>query len=928
MSFVRQNLFFLFLLFLAAIIYWQKSALESPAEALAQKHNIDHLKIELSLKDQYKFEQRHLDLQNINNTNQSKVLDNYVVARLFKDDKTYPIEMRNRGTFHFHRDFKRKSWRVKSPFSATFLDGALRVNLSRSRLPHFEDHLAYSLAHELGRPAPHSELALLTLNKEWHGAYHLSDQMDANFLAKNNLPYGPIFGELKTGRTDGRKITEFSAALHPKGFTIKSPWSKGFTKFENTAWQYLSLRDEEKLGTTEPLNGLLLFLASDAQTLKEGFAKHFDLPAYLDWLSLQNLGGSIHTDLHNIRLYYNPASNKWQLFSWDLLPFQDYWSNRFMPLQWTPYGVPWMLTLNSIPEFGEARNRHIWKILTTKFTKEKLYQDVDALYNTLKDIYEQDPERSKLNILETDNAPKNDIIFSMEEFAEHHKELKHWIDHRYQYIAKTLHLKAMTGLATNSPNQISEFVVLKDDDAGAYLKSFSLPKDNFKRAPQLEIYFDQNFNSKIDAQDQKISVKAHTTENAHIYEVSEKFLLLSQKKIFEHPEALKKVNPPNQQIIAVTGNYHQALPIPTAYRFLVRSSHELASKLSIQLQNSILEQNLSVKFLPVAKLQLDNLAHGKNFEPDLQNHFATASPSKTNKTTEWKDRVSLNKTFFLPTGETLKIHPGTRVELAPKTSIMVFGKIQALGTKDAPIVFTSQSPDQNWGVLALNNSRGENLFDHVTIERASEARIRHIPFSGALSAYNSNIKIKNCIIRHNLGDDGINVKFGKAHISDCKFTHNTDAIDLDFTEGQIHNNEFIDNRNDSLDLGDAVATATLNRFIGSGDKAISAGGDSKIFLNKNTILKNKIGIAIKDAAQVHINGDTIQGNTLGLILFSKNRDYKLLPPFASMRAGDISGNELNVWREKRTIFVQKGGSVADNTKDKDQVSFDWSTLYL
>jgi len=93
---------------------------------------------------------------------------------------------------------------------------------------------------------------------------------------------------------------------------------------------------------------------------------------------------------------------------------------------------------------------------------------------------------------------------------------------------------------------------------------------------------------------------------------------------------------------------------------------------------------------------------------------------------------SLSDRLFVPAGKTLKIEPCTRIEGAPKGDkpsgslfVMQGAKIDAVGTPDAPILFTSEDhvfSDTPWGgvVLLGNAPIGPKIADEVTPVRIYE----------------------------------------------------------------------------------------------------------------------------------------------------------------------------------------------------------------
>jgi hypothetical protein len=133
---------------------------------------------------------------------------------------------------------------------------------------------------------------------------------------------------------------------------------------------------------------------------------------------------------------------------------------------------------------------------------------------------------------------------------------------------------------------------------------------------------------------------------------------------------------------------------------------------------------------------------------------------KGNITTELlsADKVwSLKGRYFVPAGKTLKIEPCTRIEGAPKGDqadsvsgslfVMQGAKIDAVGTADAPILFTSEDhkfSDHPWGgVVLLGNApigpkvadeaKPVRIYEGMTDERASYGGDKPEDSSGSLA---------------------------------------------------------------------------------------------------------------------------------------------------------------------------------------------------
>lgn len=917
----RQFLLPVFLLFLLVLVIVVGINVPNPAR-LADQVGMKHIGLELSNKDIYKINRRiHATDQSLKDDR----LDKYVVGRLQINGKDFPVEVRNRGSFGYHKNFERKSWRFKSPFNQMIFPGIARFNISRSRYPHFEDHLAYTVARQIHQPAPASSPLLFSFNGDWHGVYHFTEQTDDFFLRRQKLPYGPIYGDYK--RND-RDVTTAETVRGRSGKSkVISPWTNGFSDIRNTFWHYLSMREREKTGKAEPLNDLLKYLyLDDAQFESQTFDK-LDLESCLRWHALQIMLGSAHSDIHNLRLFYNPEKNGFQLFTWDPLPFQDYVAHRNMPGWWVPMGNKLLLRLNEIPEYDEVRNRYTWKLLNREFTEHDLLKLIDGLYPRLRQIYKQDS--SKAYLVPMARKRSSNRRFSLEEFDQYHRTLKEWIRDRYRYLGNYLNSQKGQGLYRSLGDGLFQIILENKADTGALLEEIALER-GVGDPERYRLYFDANHNNHIDAEEPQLPLKmVKATKQRLRFVLVDPFIMLTEKRLIGQNQAgkgLVEYETEDGITEMLVGNVQQPVPVPTYFSFLLQTGTESKEPpaLKIGIRNSSTQTFRRIDARKFAKVSnADRLSWGKDRRTSLLRWVRAGFPEKKEpEHLNWSGQITVEKTFTVESSQTLHVMPGTVVRFSPGASLMVFGHIEALGTEEKEILFTGK---EKWGVIAINN--GEGRFKNVAIENGGDATIRHIPYSGALSAYNSKIQVQNTVVRRSGGDDGINVKYGEAEISASLFEANVDGIDCDFSTCTITESTFIRNRNDAIDIGSSFTTVKGNMISGSGDKGISIGGYSKVAIEKSQILDNQIGLAVKDGSQVALSTSSILSNTVGAVLFVKNKDYKLSVPQMEFVSGEIRDNDLNLWQQENTVLLSLGGHIAPDKRQRDEIGFDWKKLY-
>jgi len=453
---------------------------------------------------------------------------------------------------------------------------------------------------------------------------------------------------------------------------------------------------------------------------------------------------------------------------------------------------------------------------------------------------------------------------------------------------------------------------------------------SFKSIPTL--YFDSNHNGLRDKEDVKLPIKIQKGD-AGLTELhlQEPLLFLTERI---------KMNQGNFYLNLQSYNYRhyvnpsssdvQPLAVPTLYSFLLEMESGYRPQIAAQFRNSVSGNLVAVKWDKI-DLKKKNPVWGRaDYAARMQRLFPSVfEDERKAQRLVWEGDVELNEMFVVEDGDTLELRPGTTVKLGPDASVMVFGEIKSMGTKEAPILFTRQREDQEkWGVIALNNAKG--TFEHTIIEYGNEARLRHIYYSGALSSYNSDLNFVKSTIRLSQGEDGLNVKHGVAKVLGSVFEENaSDALDYDFvTESSyVKDSVFIKNGNDGVDLGSALIEVSGNRMESNGDKGLSVGGDSLVNLSNNIIRKNLVGMAVKDSSRVEVLATRIEENKIGLGVYVKNRDYKLYNPYVKVSSGVIKGNDLNVWKSGKVDYVVAGGEVEKNQVSASKFDFNWNALF-
>lgn len=290
------------------------------------------------------------------------------------------------------------------------------------------------------------------------------------------------------------------------------------------------------------------------------------------------------------------------------------------------------------------------------------------------------------------------------------------------------------------------------------------------------------------------------------------------------------------------------------------------------------------------------------------NEFLVKNPEfrqiSSNRIAIGPGNIFLSKTTIIPRNLKLIIEPGTNLYFYPKTSLISYSSVTAIGTLDAPIVFAPALKDaEPWGSFGvINTGHNKNYFKHISVNGGSSDTINGVFFTSQFSLHNADSVIENSIFENARSDDGVHVILGSLVLNKNLFRNNSsDSLDLDYVKvGSITNNKFINtktggNNGDGIDLsGTEDVEVSNNEILAHGDKGISVGEKAKAVIINNIIAGCSIGMAVKDDSDVKLDKNIIIKNRdSGLVLYRKKPEF--------IRGGTALVSNTVLWGNKKEI---------------------------
>jgi len=237
-------------------------------------------------------------------------------------------------------------------------------------------------------------------------------------------------------------------------------------------------------------------------------------------------------------------------------------------------------------------------------------------------------------------------------------------------------------------------------------------------------------------------------------------------------------------------------------------------------------------------------------------------------------------------GVTLTIQPDVTLQFEAGRSLVVEGRLIAVGTSSSPITFTRYGTDP-WGAIVFQSSTADNHLTYATVEHARVDG--HNPYWQGVIAYGSKLNVAHSTIRHmglmgltlensealvqdnvihDVGLDGIHAIWGDVVIRDNHIYNAYEGVELESmtTPAAVLDNHIHDIADDCIDLDVSSVTIERNQLHHCGNKGVSIAYTSSVTLVNNLIYTCTEGVAIQDGGSSHIVNNTVTGNQYGIRL--------------------------------------------------------------
>jgi len=233
---------------------------------------------------------------------------------------------------------------------------------------------------------------------------------------------------------------------------------------------------------------------------------------------------------------------------------------------------------------------------------------------------------------------------------------------------------------------------------------------------------------------------------------------------------------------------------------------------------------------------------------------------------------NLNHSLIIPKNYEVVCQEGTRLNITNFAVILSYSPLKFFGSKERPIViYSTDSTGQ--GIVVLNAGEGTAL-RNVIFSGLSNPSHGGWELTGAVTFYESDVKIDSCRFSDSTSEDGLNIIRSNFSIKKSFFDKTfSDALDVDFGKGEIISTSFIDCGNDAIDISGSFVEIRDVFVNGAGDKGLSVGEGSKVTAKTVEIINTVTAVASKDMSDLNVNNIKISDCKIGFSVYQKKTEF-------------------------------------------------------
>ncbi len=782
----------------------------------------------------------------------------YVGGFLEHKNHVYEIDVRYRGTKHWHWNNPQKSWKIRVKPEHLMFEGLPTFNFINTPDPMpFNEQMVLDVARDAGLLTPAYYPFRLQLNRAFLGVYFFEAQADEGLLRRARRMTGSIYSGAGAPTNPDTQVSRlWESTKH---------WKKVGA---------VSAEDEKQVSELEGLINAVN--RSSARGFAEYAETNLDLEKFATFDAIDVAFGNNQHDFHqNHKLYFDPYKNRFEPIATD---FRDMEHER----EFNRTENPLLLRLKQLPDYLSRRNRKVYELITGLCSTKAL----------------TDLTRHWTELLAPDQArdPYWDAYELLPVMGTYYRQLVRPMTEERQALAAQMRLHDHDLRVAYLRGELERL-----DVAAALLVPHAAPaarpaKKTASAANEITSIVDVTVKGPA-----AFELGEATTEFPAGCASSEWQLWadrdLDQKLSVEHDLRLLAVAPPlhsgkaditlypGVSLRPITANQFRgrvrAEVQSRTYRFYVRSSGCAPQRVVLAGRNTatLAPITLSAELrdtLPA--LEATHCDDGAGFaEPGSQSPHPFCYPFEGEETLHLgPGTVELKKTRTYSKYQTLVIEPGTTIHASGKGTIIAYGKVIAEGRPDAKIRFEAR--DGHWGGLALQGpGTAGSRFSQVEFTAGTKPDRASLDFPGMVNLHDSrDIQLSFVSFSNNEeSEDALHVAYVDGLVlNDVTFTGApVDAIDITYSVAKLKRVTVVGAGNDCLELMGSRAEVIDSKFVRCQENALSVGEHSEVTATRTLMARGGRAIWLKNASSLTASELLVHTNNVAVRLESESLWY-------------------------------------------------------
>ena len=183
--------------------------------------------------------------------------------------------------------------------------------------------------------------------------------------------------------------------------------------------------------------------------------------------------------------------------------------------------------------------------------------------------------------------------------------------------------------------------------------------------------------------------------------------------------------------------------------------------------------------------------------------------------------------------------------------------------------------------------------------------------------YKSAVEMRNVSFEGSKAEDALNIVHSQFNIENSRFSNvSSDAFDSDFSDGAITSAHFRQVGGDGLDTSGSNVVVKNVTFTDITDKAVSAGENSRVSIERAQINRTGIGLASKDGSQLLVRLVNVEdfGLYAGMV-YRKKSFYGN----AEMRIVESNLSTVNLINQRGNTLILNTQAIPDQDLDVDRL---------